>query len=153
LNRGIVRVNYGLPPLSPLKKVMLLPKPLPKLHPPTTSHEVIKMLDDQIHGLLRKEYKYAVIKVGTETTAILINRKRKIGLKKRVAGMLPVYDYEKWEEELDRWEYRPVGFRNIFSKKFNHATIAICVDETEKVVYWRYLRPAEKKQMPLSRVL
>lgn len=111
------------------------------------------MLDDQIHGLLRKEYKNAVIKVGSETTAILVNRKRKTGLKKRVAGMLPMYDYEKWEEELDRWEYRPVGFRNIFSKKFIHATIAICVDETEKVVYWRYLRPAEKKQMPVSQVL
>ncbi|EMR05882.1 hypothetical protein C772_02153 [Bhargavaea cecembensis DSE10] len=111
------------------------------------------MMDDQIHGLLSKEYKCAVIKVGSETAAILINRKRKIGLKKRVAGMLPVYHYEKWEEELDRWEYRPVGFWNIFSRKFIHSTIAICMDDTEKVVYWRYLTSAEKMQLPFSRVL
>ncbi|WP_424237255.1 hypothetical protein [Bhargavaea ginsengi] len=110
------------------------------------------MMDDEIHGLLRKEYKCAVIKVGSETTAILMNRKKKVGLKKRVAGMLPIYEYEKWEEEMDRWQYRPVGFRGIFSKKFVHATIAVCYDESDKIVYWRYLRPAEKRSMPFSQV-
>ncbi|MFC7364785.1 hypothetical protein ACFQQH_06525 [Bhargavaea changchunensis] len=111
------------------------------------------MMDDEIHGLLRKENKCAVIKVGSETIAILINRKRKTGLKKRVAGMLPKYEYEKWEEELDQWQYRPVGFKTLFSKKFIHATIAVCFDETEKVVYWRYLTPAEKMQLQFSQVL
>ncbi|WP_213422908.1 hypothetical protein [Bhargavaea massiliensis] len=111
------------------------------------------MMDDEIHGLLRKEYKCAVMKVGTETTAILINRKRKNGLKKRMAGMLPLYEYEKWEEELDHWEYRPVGFMTLFSRKYIHTTIAICFDDKENVVYWRYLTPAEKNQMHFARVL
>lgn len=92
-----------------------------------------------IYKLLKNTYCCSVKKVGTHKDIIEVERKRKIGVKKKILGIFPIYEYERWTDTLSDWTYERIKYRNRFTgRESSGFAIAICYDKIDNVCYWKY---------------
>lgn len=96
-------------------------------------------MDEEIYELLQNTYGCKIRKVRITDTTVTVQRKKKIGIKKKVLGIFPIYEYERWEENLSRWTYTTLRLRNRFTGRVAWSgRIAICYDRIGDTCYWRY---------------
>jgi len=97
-------------------------------------------MDEEIYELLANTYGCKIKKLGTHKDVFSVERKKRIGIKKKVLGIFPVYEYEVWQDTLSNWTYRNLNMRNNFTGKVVYSvSIAICYDRYGNTCYWRYV--------------
>lgn len=97
-------------------------------------------MDEMVYDLLRRTYACRVVKLGTHKTTFEVKRKKKIGLKKKILGFIPIYEYDISYDVLSHWTYQSINMRNNFTGKVGWSgRIAICYDEHGDTCYWRYV--------------
>jgi hypothetical protein len=97
-------------------------------------------MDEEIHELLQRAYSCRIKKLGSHKSKFEVKRKRRIGIKKKILGIFPIYEYETWYDVLSHWTYRTINLRNNFTGKIRWSgRIAICYDEKGNTCYWRYV--------------
>lgn len=95
------------------------------------------MIDDAVKRYLNRVYNCKIVKVGTHRTMIKSQRRKKLGVKYKILGIFPIYEYEEWEEYLYNWETISLEqYSGII--RIPDIDIAVCVDDFNNIVYWKY---------------
>lgn len=95
------------------------------------------MIDGAVERYLNRVYNCKSKKVGTYTSSIKSHRKEKLGIKYKILGIFPVYDYDEWHQYLTDWEHITLEQYSGMAR-IPDVTIAVIVDEFNNIVYWKY---------------
>lgn len=94
-------------------------------------------MSKQISEYLQDLYEYKVVKVGANTNKINKNYIKKVKKGYRFFGLLPKYEYKTYNIELSNWVEGTVNYSGLLDSP--NKRIAICVDDDNKTVYWKYI--------------
>lgn len=89
------------------------------------------IVENKIREIIKKYFLYPAKKVSSDLDEIVIDRKERIGVRKRIL-MIPLYEYKSWKETLNEWDSIVVTVDGF------DVHICVCVDEIGKSVYWKY---------------
>lgn len=96
------------------------------------------MTHETVRRWIERNYpSYTIVQISRDEYIVHSKRKEKVGLKKKLLGIFPIYEYEKSVVILDDWEY--ITLTQVAGLRQGHdMDIEICTDAFNKKVYWKY---------------